>query len=214
MTRLGRDSTTASDIPLAGTDVAIGYINGTYQWSQADWDLFPHVAHATIDVSGKNPTADILDIETGDATVGQAPSWVRSHNKANPAYPAILYCDRSTLTPLFNALNASSLIVARDFRLFVATLDGTKTLTDMTGVWAIQYAGETQTGGHYDESIVYDDKWNVVAPPPTPGEHAAAPAPPGLWFDGTFTGRGLDGRLWRTDYDSHTGLWTPPVREP
>jgi hypothetical protein len=33
-------------------------------------------------------------------------------------------------------------------------------VADMTGVTAVQFAGENMTGGHYDESIVYDDEWH------------------------------------------------------
>src|ERR1043165_8928837 len=63
--------------------------------------------------------------------------------------------------------------IGRAFRPWVATLDGTKKIADMTGVTAVQYAGETQTGGHYDESIVYDPAWKAPAPPPPP-----PPGPP------------------------------------
>lgn len=212
MTRTGRDSTTAADIPQTGTQVAIGYANGTYQWSQADWDRFAHIPHAMIDVNASNPSADVLDIEQYDATVAQAPGWVRAHNTAH-AYPGILYCSRDTLTPLFNELNAAGLIVGRDFRLFVATLDGTRELPDMTGVWGVQHSGEAQTGGHYDESLIYDDTWKASVAPPS-AVHAAAPAPPGLWLDAILIGRGLDSRLWRTSYNPQTGTWSTPVREP
>lgn len=217
MTRLGRDSTTSTDIPIQGTEVAIGYANGRYAWTPEDWARFPHVPHLTIDVNGGDPSADALDIETYDAKVSQAPGWTRQHNAARRDYPAILYCDRATLTPLFNLMNANHLIVGRDFRLFIATLDGTRTVADMTGVWGIQYAGEAQTGGHYDETIVYDNAWKaptpVPTPPPPPPVRHNPPAPPGLWLDGTFTGRGMDTRLWRTDYDSATGQWSAPIRE-
>jgi len=57
-------------------------------------------------------------------------------------------------------MNAAGLHVVKDFRLWVATLDGTRRLQNMTGVMAVQYADEGITGGHYDESIVYDDDWH------------------------------------------------------
>lgn len=176
MTRIGRDSTTAADIPLNGLAVAMGYANGLYAWKAADWARFHDagIATASIDVNGSHPTADILDIEAGDATVGQAPAWVRAHNQAG-GYPAILYADRSTLTPLFNALLAGGLHVQRDFRLWIATLDGTKSVPDMTGVTAVQYAGSLQTGGHYDESVIYDASWKAAPKPPAPPPPAPAP---------------------------------------
>jgi hypothetical protein len=60
-------------------------------------------------------------------------------------------------------MNAAGLQIVRDFRTWIATLDGTKTVHDMTGVTAVQYAGENMTGGHYDESAVYDDLWHPAA---------------------------------------------------
>ena len=149
------------------------------------------------------------------ATIAQAPIWTRQHNGQHP-YPAIIYSSRDNLTPLFNTMNAAGLQIVHDFRLFIATLDGTKTVADMTGVWGVQYADAQMTGGHYDESLIYDDAWKAAPPPPAPlpAPRHAAPAPPGLWLDATLTGRGLDQRLWRTDYDANTGSWSTPAREP
>ena len=174
MTRIMRDSTTAADIPLHGLGLAAGYGNGIYKWSAADWARFPGIPHVGIDVNGSDAAGcGVLDVEKGDATPDHAPAWVRARLALKPAYPPIIYCNRSTLTPVFNALNAAGLHVVRDFRLWIATLDGvTKTVPDMTGVTAVQYAGQQQTGGHYDESIVYDDTWHAQPPKPPPPPHA------------------------------------------
>jgi len=162
MTRLMRDSTTAADIPLHGLDLVAGYRNGRFEWSDADWQRFPGIGHVYIDVNGTHPQdAGVLDVEPFDATTTQAVGWVKQRLALKPDYPPVIYCNRSTLTPLFNAMNAAGLQVVKHFRLWVATLDGTKTLPDMTGVTAVQYAGENLTGGHYDESIVYDDAWHA-----------------------------------------------------
>ena len=74
-------------------------------------------------------------------------------------------------------MNAVGLQVVRDFRLWIATLDGTETVHDMTGVTAVQHKraprehadgtlaeppSDSVTAGHYDESIVYDDHWHHV----------------------------------------------------
>jgi hypothetical protein len=163
-----RDSTNAFDIPTMGTQIAAGYSNGTFAWPKASFNRFPDIPHVHIDVNGADPVgSDVLDVETGDATVNVAVAWTLAKHHLTPgAYPPIIYCNRSTLTPLFNAMNAANLKVVKDFRLWVATLDGTKTLGDMTGVTAIQYAGEAQTHGHYDESIVYDRNWfSEIVPP-------------------------------------------------
>jgi hypothetical protein len=175
MTRIMRDSTTLTDDPIAGTDIVAAYSNGLYRTTVAAVlaRFGAKIPVAWIDVNGTNPTgAGILDVEAGDATVAEAVVWVKARLALHPDYVPIIYCNRSTLTPLFNAMNAAGLKVVTHFRLWVATLDGTKTLKDMTGVTAIQYAGQPLTGHHYDESIVYDDKWHAVAPviptPPAP----------------------------------------------
>lgn len=180
MTRIMRDSTTAADIPGHGLDLVAGYGNGRYKWADADWQRFPGIGHVYIDVDGSRPDCGVLDVEQGDAPPSQAPVWVKARLALPHAYPPVLYCNRSMLTPLFNAMNAAGLHVVRDFRLWVATLDGTKTLPDMTGVAAVQYAGENLTGGHYDESIVYDDTWH--APPAPQREYLVVELPGGQAF--------------------------------
>ncbi len=165
MTRIMRDSTTAADIPTAGIQLVAGYLNGKIsQWSNDDWNRFAgtSVGLVTIDVDGSRPDADVLDVETGDASVTTAVTWVKNKLGRGPSFLPILYCNRSTLTPLFNALLAAGFHVNTHFKIWIGTLDGTMSVPDMTGVVAVQYAGEAQTGGHYDQSAVYDDTWKAV----------------------------------------------------
>ena len=70
MTRIMRDSTTPTDIPIDGTDLAAGYINGQFKWSPEGFARFPGAKHVHIDVDGTNPEgAGVVDCETGDVTV-------------------------------------------------------------------------------------------------------------------------------------------------
>ena len=161
MTRLMRDSTNLRDIPIHGTDLVAGYVNGQFS-RQKDFARFPGIPHVHIDVCGTDPEdAGVLDFETGNVPAPEVVQWAKRRRAALPGhYAPVIYCDRAHLTPLFNAMNAAGLEIAKDFRLWIATLDGTKTVADMTGVTAVQFAGEGMTGGHYDESIVYDDDWH------------------------------------------------------
>lgn len=155
MTRLMYDSVDPSKLPNSPQMVA-GYANGRVsQWPQSAWVAFRGIPHATIDVLGTDHVADVLDVETGDASVSTAVEWVRTKWQGPIIYPPVIYCNRSTLTPLFNAMNAAGFEVVRHFRLWVGTLDGTRALADMTGVTAVQY----EDAGEYDVSIVYDDAW-------------------------------------------------------
>src|SRR5215467_14263172 len=162
MTRIMRDSDRPADIPIRGTDIAAGYVTGPGKWPAKAYQRFRRIEHARIDCRGTKPEkAEILDVEEGCSDVHKAVTWVKKRKAAFPgAYPPIVYCNRSTLAPLFQAIRAAGLHVKKDFRLWVTTLDGTKKISPMRGVTAVQYAGEDITGGHYDESIVYDDNWH------------------------------------------------------
>lgn len=168
MTRVACDSVEADAIPLNLPQIVWGYKNGRYLSYEALKARFPHIAVGSVDVNGSDPTCDILDVESGDANVGTAVIWVTAKLKLGGFLP-ILYCNRSTLTPLFNALAGHGYKVNEHFKIIIATLDDTKSVADMTGVVAVQFAGADLTGGHYDESVVYDDSWNPgVVSVPTP----------------------------------------------
>lgn len=166
MTRTMRDSTTAADIPLAGLDLVAGYGSGRYIWTPADWSRFRDLPKVIIDVLGTEPTrCSVLDVETGDATPDHAPEWVKARAKAIPRAYCTIYCSRDTQPAVQEAMDSASLWVGIDYQWWIATLDGTEVLPDMIGVVAVQYAGQKQTGGHYDQSVVYDDAWHASPPP-------------------------------------------------
>lgn len=195
MTRIMRDSTKAADIPVAGTEMVAGYRNGAFAWSPDDYARFPGIPHIYIDVLGTDPEgAGVVDVEPLDVGISGAVRWIKARLATKPDYPPIAYANRSTLTPLFNATDAAGLRIVRDFRLWVATLDGTKTVPDMTGVTAVQFAGTNLTGGHYDESIVYDDSWHAPdQPKPPPTLHGLLVRPDRLTVAEVTS---TDGRRW------------------
>ena len=176
MTRIMRDSTTPTRIPVRGTELAAGYTTGKFAWSAAGYARFPGVPHVRIDCLGTSPEgSEILDVEPGCAGVSTAATWAKNRRAAFPGgYPPIIYCSRGMLPSVLAAMNAAGLRIVKDFRLWIATLDGTKEIGDMTGVIAVQHKrarrqkngkwieppGEKVTRGHYDESIVYDDDWH------------------------------------------------------
>jgi hypothetical protein len=169
MTRLMRDSTTLTDVPIAGTQLILVYANGHYFSTPAEVaHRFPGIPVVWCDVNGSDPGADVLDVETGDATVAQAVTWIKARLATKPAYVPVIYCNRSTLTPLFNATHAAGLQIVKHFRLGISTLDGTRTVPDMTGVTFVQYIGQPGSGGHWDNSLVYDNAWKAATPKPKP----------------------------------------------
>lgn len=181
MTRIMADTinSTVSDIQSIEAhqtiDMVAGYANGTYAWSAADWQRFPHQTHVTIDVRGTDPGADVLDVENGDATPADAVTWIRNKKLLKQDYPGVLYVNRSNITAVFNAMNAAGFHVVKDFRLWVATLDGSKSIGDMTGVAAIQYASAAMTHTNVDLSLVFDGAWKAAPVPPPPPAHVPVP---------------------------------------
>ena len=156
-------------VPGAGNQpiaLTAGYANGSFHNSSQACGP----TNVQIDVNGTAPGADVLDIETGDATPSSAPAWVFAHNAhGGTTFPAVLYCNRSNITAIANACANAGLLPGRDFYWWISTLDGTTSVPDMTGVVAIQAWGSGYFGGrNIDLSIVYNDAWKPTFVPPPP----------------------------------------------
>lgn len=151
--RLMLDSTTPAVLP---TDVALvaGYIDGKYAWSKDDWARFPHAAQVRINVTGEHGRGTCLDVETGDATSASAPGWYDSVTWCD-SYNRAIYCNRSTAAAVIAAMGK------RDFRLWVATLDGSMPQTiDGRRVDAVQFAGASMIGWNADATVVWNNSWH------------------------------------------------------
>ena len=171
MNRTMRDSAIPAAIPRPGLDLVAGYYNGRFTWSPTDWARFrPSVPRVRIDVNGTAPAdASVLDVENGDATPQEAVPWVQARRKLFPGTAPTIYCNRSTAVLAEAALHAAGLHPGIEYTLWIATLDGDQKAADALakgpGVVAVQWKGQAQTGGHYDESIVYDPSWHPAAVP-------------------------------------------------
>jgi len=158
MTRRMFDSTNPAGIPDV-VEMVAGYVNGSFNWAAkiGAFDKWPNAAHIRIDVTGANPaSASVLDVERGDAIPAHAAQWIK--DRAALGFRPVIYCDRSTMSQVM--ADTGALIHGKDYWFWIATLDGTKELPDMTGVIAVQYANAKMTGFDADESIVYDDTWH------------------------------------------------------
>lgn len=165
-TRLMRDSIRPDDIPVSGTDIVAVYRNGSFAADPADIaSRFPGIPVAWIDVIGNNAGGcGILDIENGDATPQTAAHWVAARHAVEGK--PVLYVNRSNITAVYNVMAANGWKPGIHFRVWLATLDGTVSVPDMTGIVAVQARGSDRTGGNYDESVVYDATWHAPAKPP------------------------------------------------
>lgn len=162
MTRTMGDSSTFGDVPKT-FDIIAAYINGHEGVAtKAEMDeKYPAstFGHVLIDVTGRNPEAQVRDWETGDKS-GSLEQWVIDHNKNSGTNDAVVYCNKSTIEEV--RLLTGSQVLATDYFLWVATLDDT--VYGAPGVIACQNKGATQTGGHWDSSLVYNDRfWQPAA---------------------------------------------------
>lgn len=175
MTRTMGDSSTLGDVPHT-VDIVGAYINGHFgvaTKSQLE-ALYPEAryGHVLFDVTGSRPDAQTRDWENGDKG-GNLERWVLDHNNSSGKKDAVIYCNRSTI-PEVRRLTASQ-ILGKDYFLHVATGDGFVYMG--TGVVACQDKWSGLTGGHWDSSVVFDDKfWKATgvphpSPPPAPAPH-------------------------------------------
>lgn len=158
------DSSTFADVPT-NADIACAYIDGNLGVAtQAQFEArFPHskYGHCYIDVNGSNPAADVRDWETGDKG-GNLEQWVIKHNQRGTQNLAVVYCNRATIGEVRQL--TGSQILNKDYFLWIATLDGT--IYRAEGVIACQDEGSAQTRGHYDQSVVFDDRfWRAIGTP-------------------------------------------------
>ena len=99
-----------------GAQVA-GYSTGTgnVPWTAADWKAHPGAVRIDQDPAASDPTADVLDVENGAATVADCPGWVtraiadfKAAKRPGQRWPAI-YVNGSNIHNVANALSAAKL---------------------------------------------------------------------------------------------------------
>lgn len=96
------DAVNVANIPADATLIA-AYIDGAYANVQAMRDRFPAARIVTITVTGARD-ADVLDVETGDATPEHAPDWVK--RMRDKGRTPTVYCPSSLWLPCMRAFDA------------------------------------------------------------------------------------------------------------
>jgi len=164
MTRTMGDSVTVGNIPFT-VDIAAVYINGIFAADpQVVARRFPADRHVTvwIDVNGTMPQrAQVFDVEKGNGIPANAPAWIDARRAVVHTSLPTIYCGRATLPAVEAACKAAGLLPARDYQLWISTLDGTHYTGP--GVVACQYQGGPTA--KYDLSVVYDDAWHPLPKP-------------------------------------------------
>lgn len=98
--RPGYDSVTLSTIP-SNAQVVAGYVGGMWPTYDAVVRDFPHAYHVSIAINASELTHDgkpvnCLDIEPGDAQIGQARAWDVAEIRLGEAHP----CDYTSLSSM------------------------------------------------------------------------------------------------------------------
>lgn len=145
------DSITAADIPPTA-QMVLGYANGSWPWSPADWARFPNARQESISVTPFENVGDWLDVETGDAFPWQAPDWVVMRRQAGHPNPGV-YVQGSLWQATRNEFILRGI---PEPRWWVAIWDGVAQIP--SGAFGKQYAAPHpgtvyDSGGHFDLSV-------------------------------------------------------------
>jgi hypothetical protein len=143
-------------------DAVAGYVDGRWPTFHLLASRWPRAHRLSIAVSAHS-NADALDIETGDASVDEAASWVRRQHERGLSRP-VLYMSISAATGVLEQLHSSGLSRS-SFRLWTAHYTGRPHRCSHR-CWASFHdlAGATQWtdrshGRNLDESSVYSAAW-------------------------------------------------------
>lgn len=147
--RIAYDALNPARIPNSAVMV-LGYD----EWSAADWSRFKGAQKIRIaqsaDQVGKQYS--ILDVERGDATIEQAPGWIRKQQGAGAIFNTV-YVQESNLEVLRRACHGLH------YYILLAWWRSSGAPLHVAGTIGMQYAGNVD-GGAYDLSAIYDDKWH------------------------------------------------------
>jgi hypothetical protein len=166
---------------------AAGYSTGTgiVPWGAAEWKAHPGAVRICQDPGATDPTADVLDVEAGAATIGVAARWaeaaaanVNTGKRPGQRHPAV-YMSLSMVTPVVNALIHGG--IAEGVSLWVANWN----LTEAEAAALVVHAGgpfpiigvQYRNAGTYDVSVFSRPWLDAVS-----GDPAVRPA--------GFTGHG------------------------
>lgn len=119
---------------------------------------FPNSRIILIDRGLGDPTglASVFDVEPGALTADQAAEGYDRQHAKDVEYLTV-YCSRDELPAVDLAMGA------RNFYRWIATLDGTATITGFTPMQApaaVQCFSAAMLGVHADGSLVFQDQWN------------------------------------------------------
>lgn len=157
MTRTMYDAVNPANIP-DGAQMVAGYADGWYANLAELAARFPHATVVSIAVRWTT-RAQVLDVETGDATPAQAVLWLTQTMRDVDNARLTLYCGMDGWAAVRAAIQSAGLA---EPQYWVARYDGDPTIP--AGAVAKQHIGDYHG---YDQSAVAD-YWPGVDPAPAP----------------------------------------------
>lgn len=154
---------------LPAADYYAGYADGIYANIAAIKARFPNAGILTIAVKATD-VADCLDIETGDATIAQAPAWFKLSLAKGVTKPC-LYTSVSNVNDLVATMTAAG-IVRTAYRIWSAHyglgshICGPTTCKETTYACDATQFTDTADSKSLDESVALSTFFTDVTPPP------------------------------------------------
>lgn len=138
--RTMRDSTTAADIP-AGSDLVMGYVDGSSAWSAADWQRFPGRTLVRLCIFNDRLDAQVIDIEPGNNDAQGAVPWVKAKWARDETPTVYCFSDRGPVGYQISDVRAACDAAGVKRPLFlIAEWDGVAEIPDDPEIIGKQYA--------------------------------------------------------------------------
>jgi len=177
------DDITVASMPTGGGYAYAGYVNGMWPTYPELQKRFPGRRLLSVAVFSSGD-ADALDIENGDATVDEAPSWFE-RQVARGVWRPVLYTQASRMKELEQVMAAHH-VQRSSYRLWIAHYTGK---AHLCGPHACGYGlseadgcqfTSTALGINLDRSLLLPDFFDPRPAPPRPApKPAPEPAPAG-----------------------------------
>lgn len=152
------DSVTVGNLPVNADNLYAGYVGGLYPTLIPIMQRFPHARVISIAVNASQ-SAQVLDVETGDATAAEVPDWL-NRMRAQSRKNVTVYTSRSNIDAVLAACDA-----AKVARPLIWAADWTGQPHEVPGAVAVQYL----SNDYFDETCITDAFWPDSRP-----QHAVA----------------------------------------
>lgn len=116
------DDVTATLIPTSAEVIGY-YVNGLYANGTQIAKLFPKARLVGITVTA-SAKADVLDVETGDATIAQIYGWLKAYPKSDATTLPVIYINAGNVQLMMATMKANGFKQGTDYLIWSAHYTG------------------------------------------------------------------------------------------